>query len=68
MSLVREEEVPRFLADIKKAYYDPIIAEGRVAEADMPNTLFASKPSAGAAVMKLKLAPVEVEEKVLAHA
>mmetsp|Transcript_22161 Transcript_22161/g.66139 ORF Transcript_22161/g.66139 Transcript_22161/m.66139 type:complete len:506 (-) Transcript_22161:65-1582(-) len=48
--LVKEDAVNRFLEALTESYYTPEKTQGR----DMRNVLFASRPSAGAAVLKLK--------------
>lgn len=61
MSLVREEDAPKFIAQLREAYFKPLVAAGVVPEHQLPECLFASKPSSGAAVMRLSLAPEEPE-------
>ncbi len=53
MSLVRSSEVDAFTAAVKEAYYKPLLAKGLVSEEEMPETMFASRPSSGGAVLKL---------------
>ena len=55
MSLVLEDQAPTFIAAVKEQYYGPLIAQGRLAEEDVGQFLFASKPSSGAAILHLKL-------------
>jgi hypothetical protein len=59
VSLVREADAPKFIAALKEQYYAPLVAKGVVKEEDLGECLFASKPSSGAALMKLKLASIE---------
>lgn len=56
MSLVREADAPKFIAELREKYFMPLVAKGVVSEDELPACLFASKPSSGAAVMQLKLA------------
>ena len=35
-------------------YYRGLIKEGRLKEEDLPDTIFASRPSSGGAILKLK--------------
>jgi hypothetical protein len=65
VSLVLEEQAPAFIAAVKKQYYQPLIAQGRLAEEEVGQFLFASKPSSGAAVLHLKLQkePAEAAER-----
>jgi hypothetical protein len=42
----------RILETVKQSFYAPRISAGLVSEADMPTTLFATVPSAGAAILK----------------
>jgi hypothetical protein len=58
VSLVREEDAAKFIAEVREKYFMPLVARGVVKEEDLQDCLFASKPSSGAAVMKLLLAPV----------
>uniref|UniRef100_A0A7S0WQ04 Galactokinase n=1 Tax=Chlamydomonas leiostraca TaxID=1034604 RepID=A0A7S0WQ04_9CHLO len=51
VSLVHESQVESFLASVKGAYYTTRLASGVAKEEDMENILFASKPSAGAAIL-----------------
>uniref|UniRef100_A0A383V891 Galactokinase n=1 Tax=Tetradesmus obliquus TaxID=3088 RepID=A0A383V891_TETOB len=59
VSLVREADAPKFIAALREQYYAPLVAQGVVKEKDLGECLFASKPSSGAALMKLKLASHE---------
>jgi N-acetylgalactosamine kinase len=56
VSLVREADAPKFIAELREKYFVPLVAKGVVTEQELPACLFASKPSSGAAVMQLKLA------------
>jgi hypothetical protein len=56
VSLVREQDAPQFIAELREKYFKPLVAKGVVTEQELPDCLFASKPSSGAAVMQLKLA------------
>eukprot|EP00775_Hariotina_reticulata_P013759 gene13759-13878_t len=58
VSLVREEDAAKFIAEVRERYFMPLVAKGVVKEEDLQNCLFASKPSSGAAVMNLLLAAV----------
>ncbi|KAJ9512204.1 hypothetical protein QJQ45_012753 [Haematococcus lacustris] len=53
VSLVKESDVDAFMAAVRERYYASRIASGVVSEADMDKMFFASKPSSGAAVLKL---------------
>jgi N-acetylgalactosamine kinase len=53
VSLVRESQVGAFIAAVKQSFYSSRLADGTIAEADLPDTLFASPPSMGAAVLKI---------------
>jgi hypothetical protein len=59
VSLVREADAPKFIAALKEQYYAPLVPKGVVKEEELGECLFASKPSSGAALMKLKLASME---------
>ena len=54
VSLVRSEAVDTFLAAVAEKYYAPLIEAGRLKQEDLAVTLFASRPSCGAAILKLK--------------
>ena len=55
VSLVEEKKVDTFLVCMRD-YYTPLIQAGTVSEGeDLDGCLFASKPSAGAAVLRLEL-------------
>lgn len=56
VSLVREKDAPKFIAELREKYFMPLVAKGVVTEHELPDCLFASKPSSGAAVMQLQLA------------
>ncbi|GBF90169.1 galactokinase [Raphidocelis subcapitata] len=62
VSLVRHGDVGPFMAALRENYYSPLLASGRVTEGGMGEVLFASPPSSGAAVLRIKLAPSEGEE------
>jgi N-acetylgalactosamine kinase len=64
--LVREQDAPRFIAELREKYFMPLVAKCVVTEVELPNCLFASKPSSGAAVMQLKLA-AEAEPEATAQ-
>lgn len=66
MSLVREQDAPKFIAELREKYFMPLVAKGVVTEQELPDCLFASKPSSGAAVMQLKLA-AEAEAEATAQ-
>jgi N-acetylgalactosamine kinase len=53
VSLVRESQVDAFITAVKQSFYSRRLADGTIAEADMPDTLFASPPSMGAAVLRI---------------
>jgi N-acetylgalactosamine kinase len=55
VSLVRTADVAAFIAQVRREYYAPLVAAGRVAEADLGATIFASRPASGGAVLRLKL-------------
>jgi N-acetylgalactosamine kinase len=59
VSLVPEGEVPVFLEAMRASYYALLIAEGRLTEEEVGTYLFASKPSSGAAILRLKLSGLE---------
>lgn len=61
MSLVREQDAPKFIATIREKYFMPLVAKGVVKEDELGECLFSSKPSSGAAVMRLKFAEEPVE-------
>jgi N-acetylgalactosamine kinase len=61
VSLVREQDAPKFMAQLRESYFMPLVAAGVVTEAELPQCLFATKPSSGAAVMRLSLAAAEPE-------
>lgn len=49
-----QEQVPAFQQQLIGQYYGPLLRKGRVTEQDMPLCVFASSPSAGAAVKRLR--------------
>ncbi|MEW5298116.1 MAG: hypothetical protein WDW38_001147 [Sanguina aurantia] len=53
VSLVRDEEVQQFLDALHTHYFLPLIAAGTLRGADLHTVLFATKPSSGAAVLRL---------------
>lgn len=55
VSLVRDDEVDAFVQRLTDEYVRPLVAEGRLTEAALPDNIFASKPSSGAALLKLDL-------------
>lgn len=61
--LVREPDAGPFLAALREQYFGPLLKAGRVTEGEMGDVLFASPPSSGAAVLRVKLAPPEVEQE-----
>lgn len=63
VSLVREGDAAGFMAALREQYYAPLLKSGAVDEAGMAEVLFSSPPSSGAAVLRIKLAPAEVEEE-----
>ena len=52
VAIVAKDAVLRILETVKQSFYAPRISAGLVSEADMPTTLFATVPSAGAAILK----------------
>lgn len=56
VSLVQEDQVEAFLAEVKKSYYQKLIDSGVTKEEEMEHVLFATKPSSGAAVLRLTFA------------
>lgn len=63
VSLVREADAAPFMAALREQYYKPLLASGAVTDAEMGDVLFSSPPSSGAAVLRVKLAPPEVDEE-----
>ncbi|KFM24004.1 Galactokinase [Auxenochlorella protothecoides] len=55
VSLVKDEDVDAFLRVLTEEYVRPLIAEGRLTEETLSDNIFASKPSSGAALLKLDL-------------
>lgn len=53
VALVPQEQVPAFQQQLIEQYYEPLLRKGSVTEQDMPLCVFASSPSAGAAVKRL---------------
>lgn len=70
MFLVREEQAPRFIAIVRQHYFVPLVQKGVVKEEELGSCLFATKPSSGAAVMRIKLAaePVDMQPVAVAAA
>lgn len=68
VSLVREDDAPKFIASVREKYFMPLVSKGVVKEEELSECLFASKPSSGAAIMKIKLAdePVEAQPTAVA--
>jgi len=54
--LVRQAEVPSFLAALKAGYFDRRVADGTLREDELDGALFATQPGAGAAPLRLTLA------------
>eukprot|EP00887_Chlorella_sp_A99_P000781 scaffold5.g781.t1 len=55
VSLVRTGEVEGFIRKVTEGYYRGLIEAGRITEADLPDVIFASRPSSGGAVLRLQL-------------
>ncbi|KAF7806805.1 galactokinase [Senna tora] len=53
VSLVEESIVPEFILNLKKSFYQSRIDRGIVSQKDLDLYVFASKPSSGAAILKL---------------
>ena len=70
MALVPAEQVPPFKQQLVQQYYQPLLARGIISEQELPSCLFASSPSAGAAVLASGTAQdgeaVAVQELLLA--
>jgi N-acetylgalactosamine kinase len=58
--LVPEALVTTFLADLQRLFYDKRVADGTLPPAELPSALFATKPGAGAALLKLPPPPAQV--------
>ncbi len=54
--LVREGETDAFLAALKAGYFDKRVKDGTLSAEDLPGALFATKPGAGAALLRLNIA------------
>jgi hypothetical protein len=54
VSLVREQDAPKFIAALRENYFMPLVAKGVATEQDLPACLFASSPAAGASVTVLQ--------------
>ena len=52
VALVKQDAVRDVLGRVRKAFFDVRVASGIVSEAMMGDTLFASLPSSGAAILK----------------
>lgn len=50
-----QDAVDEFRAKVKKEYYEPLLAAGRVKGDEWGDILFASKPASGGAILKLSL-------------
>lgn len=55
VSLVREVDANEFIRQVTERYFLPLVDAGRLALEDLPQVVFASRPSSGAAVLRLKL-------------
>jgi N-acetylgalactosamine kinase len=55
VALVREAEAPAFLEAMRKRFYDKRISKGLVKKEELGTYLFATRPSSGAAVLRLDL-------------
>ncbi|CAA7400148.1 unnamed protein product [Spirodela intermedia] len=53
VALVKESIVPQFILDLKESFYQSRIDRGIIKNGDLGLYIFASKPSSGAAVLKL---------------
>ena len=51
--LVREADVASFLAALKAGYFDARVADGTLPAEELPGALFATKPGAGAALLRI---------------
>jgi N-acetylgalactosamine kinase len=58
VALVRESEVESFLATMRARFYDKRVSKGLVKKEELGKFLFASRPAAGAAVVRLAAAAV----------
>jgi N-acetylgalactosamine kinase len=45
--------VDSFISSLKESYYQSLVEKGKIKEEDLDLYVFASKPSAGAAILKL---------------
>ncbi|CAN1300211.1 GAL1 [Linum perenne] len=53
VALVKDDIVPQFIQNLKEKYYQSRIEKGVVDKNDIDSYVFASKPSCGAAILKL---------------
>ena len=53
VALVKQDAVRDVLGRVRKAFFDVRVASGIVSEAMMGDTLFASLPSSGAAILRV---------------
>ncbi|KAJ3669308.1 hypothetical protein LUZ60_011258 [Juncus effusus] len=53
VSLVKEYIVPQFILNLKESFYKSRIEKGVISKGDLGLYVFASKPSSGAAILKL---------------
>mmetsp|Transcript_1151 Transcript_1151/g.2356 ORF Transcript_1151/g.2356 Transcript_1151/m.2356 type:complete len:502 (-) Transcript_1151:917-2422(-) len=51
VSLVKKDMVDTFLKQVKEQYYGPLLKSGRIDEASMDVTLFASPPASGGGIL-----------------
>ena len=49
-----QDGVEDFIAKVKRNYYEPLVAAGRVKSDEWGDILFASKPASGGAILQLK--------------
>ena len=55
VSLVRNADVPQFVASIKEVYYKPNVRNGSIEARAVEGSIFSTLPASGAAVLRLKL-------------
>jgi N-acetylgalactosamine kinase len=53
VALVKENEVPSFITALKEVYYYPKVKKGSIKIEDLDLYAFDSKPSGGAAILRL---------------
>jgi N-acetylgalactosamine kinase len=53
VALVKENEVPSFITALKEVYYYPKVKKGSIKIEDLDLYVFDSKPSGGAAILRL---------------